>query len=442
MSKKLPGSLRHWGLYWPLRSETRMRDNVKSRMDRPVTVLVIGALPRDLINFRGPLISSMLARGHRVITTSNGRDDSIESTLTAWGVAYHNNKIHRAGASPIHDFRAFVDLVLLIRRIKPERVLAYTIKPVVYGALAARCCGVPGIFAMIEGLGRAFMPTESWRHGLTSLVAKTLYRIGLPLCRRVFFLNPDDLNQMVAQRFLRASQAVLLDGIGIDLDGFPAQPIAHTDTIRFLMIARLLRDKGVMEYLEAGRKIREQGLIASCELVGDFDPNPSSLEPADLEPYLRDGTASFHGVQKNVRPYLDDCDVYVLPSFYREGTPRTVLEAMSTGRAIITTDAPGCRETVRPMRLEQRPEIGDGLAGGAYDAQGWLRIGKLKVGANGILIPVKDVDSLVQAMRLFIEHRELIPLMGRESRRYAEERYDVRKVNAVMLEAMGLSCDH
>lgn len=402
-------------------------------------VLVIGGLASSLINFRGPMLRAFGEAGFQVHAAASGDDPDVAARLDAYSMRYHPVRISRAGINPFADLLSCLDLWRLIRRLKPEIVFCYTIKPVIYGGLVAWVCGVPKRFAMITGLGYAFLDSPSLRQRLASCFARGLYRVTMKKYHRVFFQNPDDANYFVGQMIAQPQQTVVINGSGVDTSDFAYSPVSRDPPdCRFQLIARLLRDKGVMEYLEAGRKIREEAPRASYELVGDFDPNPASLKQADLDPYLRDGVVKFHGPQTDVRPYLSDCDVYVLPS-YREGTPRTVLEAMATGRAIITTDAPGCRETVRPMREEQRPEISDVLAGGDYDAQGWLRIGKLKVGTNGILIPVKDVDSLVQAMRIFIEHRELIPVMGFESRRYAEERYDVHKVNVVILRAMGLA---
>ncbi len=401
-------------------------------------ILVVGGLASSLLNFRGPLLRAFMDCGCEVHAAAHGKNTEVEEGLASFGVLYHAIAISRAGVNPLADAYTLFDLIGLIRRIKPDVLLAYTIKPVVYGGLAARFCGLREVYSMIEGLGRAFMPRESWVHGLTSLIARALYRVGLPCSKRVFFLNPDDMHQFLEERFIHPGQAVLLDGIGIDLEVFPAQPLKLKERVEFMLIARLLHDRGVMEYLDAGRRLRANGLKAECDLVGDFDPNPASLKADDLEPFTRAGNVQYHGQKDDVRPFLAECDVYVLPSFYREGTPRTVLEAMSTGRAIITTDAPGCRETVRPMREEQRAEIGSVLAGGHYDECGWLRLGAMMVGANGILIPVRNVEALVQAMRVFVEHPELIPLMGRESRRYGEERYEVGRVKAVIRRELGL----
>jgi glycosyltransferase involved in cell wall biosynthesis len=196
--------------------------------------------------------------------------------------------------------------------------------------------------------------------------------------------------------------------------------------IRFLLIARLLADKGIVEYVEAARMMKRKYHNAEFHLIGDFDSNPTGLKPGEIKKWEDEGLLRFHGYQKDVRDFLGSCHVYVLPS-YREGTPRTVLEAMAMGRPIITTDAPGCKETIR----FREPALG--LSGSTRAG-----IAGLAIGTNGILVPVRDAKALAAAMEYFMKEPERIYVMGKESRRYAEERYDVHKVNAYMLKEMGL----
>jgi len=294
-----------------------------------------------------------------------------------------------------------------MRRIKPDVVLSYTIKPIIYGGLAAIFCGVQRNFSMIEGLGRVFMPWESFTHALSSIIARGLYRIGLINSNHVFFLNPDDLNKFVRTGYVQKKKAVLLNGIGVDLEHYDNKELSEHSTQRFLMITRLLKDKGVREYVEAAKIVKERGQRAKFILAGNLDENPSSITQEELNLWQRDGIIDYIGYIDDVRSIIQDCHTYVLPSYYREGTPRTILEAMSMGRPIITTDSPGCRETVID-------------------------------GENGYLVPIKDVDALVQTMERFILQPDLIEKMGKRSREIAEEKYDVHKVNAVILQTMGL----
>jgi glycosyltransferase involved in cell wall biosynthesis len=321
-------------------------------------------------------------------------------------------------------------------------------------------------------------PRTALKQRLAGWVAKRLYKASLKHSRRVFFQNPDDRDAFVKLGLVRQDKTVVVSGSGVDVDHFheatdrrpqtasflnykeprttsqkptPTHSLTHKPTrpqISFLLIARLLRDKGIREYAEAAAMIKRDLPAAEFHLVGCYDPNPSGLKPNEVDAWVKAGTIICHGHQPEVRPFFRNCDVYVLPS-YREGTPRTVLEAMATGRAIITTDAPGCRETIRfqaegrRLKPEEPPLPCETTARHAedvlYNEERRTNNQELfTIGTNGILIPPRDAESLADAMRFFINNPEQIATMGRESRRYAEERYDVRKVNAVMLKEMGL----
>ena len=398
-------------------------------------ILVIGALPSLLVKFRGPLLKAMLAGGHKVFAASNGRDADTEAKLGTLGVEYCPIRIARAGINPLVDLGTLLDLIRLIRRVKPDIVLSYMIKPVIYGGLAARFYRVQNAFSLIEGLGRVFMPWESFTHMISSIAAKGMYRIGLRGSTRVFFLNPDDLNQFVKEGYVPAQNAVLLNGIGIDLAYYAKEPLPDSSRCRFLMIARLLKDKGVREYVAAAKIVRARHRHVDFVLAGDLDENPSSIKQAELDAWRRDGLIDCVGYRDDVRPLIRDCHVYILPS-YREGTPRTVLEAMATGRAVVTTDAPGCRETV--FRKDGAEDGRQTAGGGKWTPSPDGTPETIKIGRNGILVPVKDVEALAAAMEFFIQNPDQAIAMGRESRRYAEERYDVHNVNATIMKEMGL----
>lgn len=385
------------------------------------TVLVAGGLASSLLNFRLALLRELVARGHGVVACAAEEDPAVRECLGQLNIPYHSVRLKRAKTNPVGDLAYWVDMVRMMRRIKPEVVLGYTIKPVIYGGLAARSCGVPFIYSLVTGLGYAFMESSSFRQRCISRLVRLLYRASLRHSHRVFFQNPDDARAFVEMKLVNEDQVILVNGSGVDLQQFPfVDPSGWREGIRFLLIARLLKDKGIMEYAEAARRIHLCCPRAEFHLVGPFDTNPSALSREAIASWEKEGWLRFHGEQADVRPSLCQCQVYVLPS-YREGTPRSVLEAMATGRAIITTDAPGCRETVR------KPD------------KGWQILkGKSKIGTNGILVPPRDASALADAMDYFIQHPEEIKRMGMESRRYAEERYDVHRVNAVMLEAMGL----
>jgi len=275
---------------------------------------------------------------------------------------------------------------------------------VVYGSLAARLIKVPKIYSIITGLGDAFLESN-FRTRVLGVIVRKLYRWVLSYNDKVFFQNPDDLQLFSTKRLIKKpDQAVLVNGSGVDVDLF--QTALYPEVPSFLLIARLLKEKGVYEYVEAARIVKQTYPTIKFKLVGYIDNKPSAISEQELQDWIQSGTIEYLGYLRDVRPAIVDSSVYVLPS-YREGTPHTVLEAMAMARPIITTDVPGCRETVRD-------------------------------GENGFLIPVKNVPALVDAMVHFVEQAEDIKRMGHISRQFALEKYDVHKVNAVIIRAMGL----
>jgi glycosyltransferase involved in cell wall biosynthesis len=388
-----------------------------------VKILVTASFAPSLINFRAAFNRALLYAGHQVIATAAEADLVVSQTLAEWGVHYTALPLQRTGLNPLADRRYMSALRGIIEREQPDAVLAYTHKPVIYSALAVGAmASPPRVYPLITGLGFAFMTGSGWKQTLARRVLITLYRRASRHFTGVFFQNPDDLALFRKLRLIRPETPVcVVRGSGIDLAGFPFVPLAPSSqhlAPRFLLIARLLSDKGIREYVAAARIIRKSRPAAEFHLVGPVDPNPAAIALSEVEGWVAEGVISYHGSKSDVRPYLRDCSVYVLPS-YREGTPRTVLEAMATGRAVITTDAPGCRETI--------------FNAGAPDADG------VRTGDNGFLVPVKSVDALVAAMRQVIENPALAVTMGKSGRRLAEEHYDVHKVNRQMMEFMGLA---
>lgn len=367
-------------------------------------IVVLGSLPESLINFRGPLLRAMVERGHQVTACAPEAPEAVRQALGEIGADYRNVPLERTGLSPRRDLAALLALIRLFRELQPDVVFSYTIKPVIYGSLAARMAGVPCRISMVTGLGYAFSEAASgMKQRLISMAARGLYRISLKGNHRVFFQNPDDRELFQELRIVaRSEQAALVNGSGIDIEKF--QPAPFPDRPVFLLIARLLWDKGIREYVEAARLIKSQHPQAVFRLVGWIDQNPTALTAEELQSWIDEDVIEYLGQLDDVRPAIASSSVYVLPS-YREGTPRTVLEAMAMGRPIVTTDAPGCRETVEP-------------------------------GDNGFLVPVRDAPAIAEAMARFIDEPALIPRMGAASRRLTEVKYDVHRVNAVLLDAM------
>lgn len=367
-------------------------------------VLLIAGLAESLTNFRGPLITALLARKVQVHVAAPDLEagSATHAKLVALGCQVHSIALARAGTNPLADLRTLVSLVLLMRKVRPRVVLAYTIKPVIYGMLAARLTGVAKRFALITGLGYTFQSSAT---GQLQKLVRHLYKLALKCADKVFFQNPDDQALFKELGLINGVVSVVVNGSGVDLSHYAAQPMS-SNVPTFLMISRLLGDKGVREYAQAAMQLKAQNPTAVFRLAGWIDENPNAIAQQELEAWVSSDAIEYLGKLDDVRPSLAECSVFVLPS-YREGTPRSVLEAMAIGRAIITTDAPGCRETV-------------------------------KQGVNGFLIPIKNFAALADAMQICINQPELVAKMAQSSLQIVVEKYDVYKVNKHMLSEMGL----
>jgi glycosyltransferase involved in cell wall biosynthesis len=357
------------------------------------------------VNFRGDLIRHLLAQGHEVFAMAPSGPEAVDARLADWGAHRVTVQLDRTGSSVLADLRLLRELVNSFRSIRPDVVLGYTIKPVVYGAIAARIAGVRQMAAMITGLGFAFAPPANAKQGLMRLFARMLYRAAMRCTDIVFFQNPDDEADFRRGGLVHPSHRVVrIHGSGVNLNRFAPQPLP-AGPMRFLMIARLLADKGVREYVAAAASVRRVHPAVTFHLVGPFDGNPASVSAEEITAAAARGDIEFHGPAQDVRPHLAGCHVYVLPS-YREGTPRSVLEAMAVGRAIVTTDAPGCRETVTN-------------------------------GHNGLLVPARDSHALAGAMlKLIAAPVGEVERMGRASHQLATSKYDVVTINAQIADTL------
>ncbi|NNH38969.1 glycosyltransferase family 4 protein [Acinetobacter terrae] len=375
-------------------------------------LMICSYLPSAL-NFRGKLLEAIQAKGYEIHVFAPDLTDFADelNQLQQLGYQIHEIPMQRTGTNPIKDLNTLMEMYRLIRQIKPDVVLSYTIKPLIYGTLAAWLAKVPKRFALITGLGYAFQNVESGKRSLFQKMVYGLYAQALKHADKVFFQNPDDLKLFRDMHLLEANKpTVVVNGSGVNVQNFDVMPLPLNEQgivkASFLLIARLLGDKGVREYAEAARIIKAKYPETEFHLVGWIDDNPSAISQAELDTWVSEKTVNYWGKLSDVRPAISASSVYVLPS-YREGTPRTVLEAMAMGRAVITTDAPGCRETVSN-------------------------------GLNGYLVGVKSVDDLVQAMQYFIEDPKLIAYMGQRSREIALNKYDVHQVNKHMMTEMEL----
>ncbi len=367
-----------------------------------LTAVIVGNC--DIVRFRGWLIRDLIAAGHRVYGCAPD-DPVLAQQLAALGATFVPVSIARTGTNPLRDMADITRLARLMRKLQADIVLSYSTKANVVGTLAARLAGVPRVFVMVEGLGYAFTDGGGARRRLLRSVLSVGFSVAFRLADGVFVLNETDRDFVRSSGFVSARQPVIkINGTGIDLDEFARTPVPDPRQPRFLLIARLLREKGIREFAEAARLLRPEFAHARFQLVGRFDSNPGALRQAEVAGWQEEGLIEYLGETEDVRPFLHDCTVYVLPS-WREGMPRTIMEALSVGRAVVTTDVPGCRETVVD-------------------------------GENGFLVPARDPKALAAAMRRFIVEPELAVRMAAAGRKIAEARFDVGEVNRQMLQAM------
>lgn len=368
-------------------------------------IVIISNFTDSVIRFRGSLLRLLVERGHAVHVLAPDFSGEQRRELTEMGVTLDTYRIERTGQNPLSDFRTLQDLIAWLRREQPDVSLTYFIKPNIYGGLAAAIARISRRIAMVEGLGYLFTEDDrdTLKKKLTRGFAITLLKVALGRAHRVLFLNPDDRGEFIDRGIVDPAQARLLGGIGVDLTHYAVAPLPNRPPL-FLMIGRLLREKGVREYVAAARIVRERFPEARFQLIGGMDDNPGGISADEVRAFTADGSVEWLGELDDVRPSIAACSVYVLPS-YREGVPRSTQEAMAMGRPVVTTDVPGCRETVI-------------------------------AGVNGFYAQPRDVPGLAKAMAYFCENPGLIPTMGQESRRMAEENFDVVKVNERIYRSM------
>jgi len=370
-------------------------------------VVILSNQAFSLVNFRGSLIKELTHSGHEVIAMAPDISPALQNELMKLGAKSEHIPLSRTGLNPWIDFTNMVFLAFRLRNIKPDILLSYSIKPVIFGVLAAWIVRVPLRVALIEGLGYVFTPTTekmSLMRRTLGILVRCLYWIALKGAHTVIFLNRDDAQEFINGYLVSESKVVVLGGIGVDLDEWAYTPVPFGE-ICFIMVARLLREKGVNEYLAAAKLVKAQYPSARFVLLGALDINPGALRIEEIKQWVDAGVLEWPG-HVDVKMWLKKSSVFVLPS-YREGIPRSTQEAMSIGRAVISTNVPGCRETVEE-------------------------------GVNGFLVPARNTTALAQSMLRFVESPALIEAMGIESRRLALERFDVNKVNRRLFTIFGL----
>jgi len=374
--------------------------------ERRPSIAVVASLTSSLVNFRLELLRSLVANGLDVYALAPDDDRNTVARIEALGVRFIRIPMARTTTSPIDDLKSLFALLRIFIQIRPDIVLPYTMKPIIYGCLAARLARVPRRFALVTGLGYVFIEREPRRSKLAlRWLSVRLYRMALHGVEKIFVYNEADAADLRDHAIASDGVIVRVPGSGVDTAHFAASPPPDGPPV-FIMVARLLRDKGVGEYVAAARMLRRRYPDAHFRLLGPFDSNPAAISRAEMKAWIAEGVIEYLGETGDVRPYLADCSVFVLPS-YREGMSRTVLEAMATGRAVVTSNGPGCAEPVED-------------------------------GVSGLVVRVKNAEALAAAMERFIVNPELARNMGAAARERVEALYDVAVTNRTLLAGMRL----
>lgn len=374
-------------------------------------IVIIGTVASSFYDFRADLLRAMREKKYTVYAFTSEYTDSGLKKIESLGAIPITYELNRGGLNPLSDIVATYKLSKKIREINPDLVFSYFSKPVIFGTIAAKLAKVPKIIGMLEGLGYTFTEQPQGLNKKIKLIKKIqvfLYKIALPQLDKLIFLNPDDPKDLVDQYAINVRKVEVLGGIGLNLKEYPYQPIINIQQpINFLFIGRLLKEKGIHDFLNAAKIVKEKYPQTQFTVLGAIDPhNLGALTQSELDELISSNIIDYPGHVNNVKDWIADSHVFVLPS-YREGVPRSTQEAMAIGRAVITTDVPGCRETVEN-------------------------------GVNGFLVPKWNPEALAEKMIYFIEHPEQIEKMGYESYKIAQEKFDAEIVNQRLINILGL----
>ena len=386
-----------------------MSDQHPSLLHTPKRVVIMGSQARAMANFWPTLIKSMVARGHEVICLNPESKDPADQeacrALEDLGASPRFFPMQRKGMNPLADLASLAALYRIFRAIQPDVFFGYAIKPVVYGTLAAALARVPERFAMITGLGYAF-EADTPRKQLLNKLAVGLYRLAVGRSHGVFFQNKDDLKVFKDSGILHVDTPVhMTRGTGVDVTAFAFCEPPATPPV-FLLVGRLLEAKGLREYAEAARLLKARHPEARFQILGPPDSSPAGIPLDEVHGWEMEGHIEYLGATTDVRPFVRDASVMVLPS-WREGAPVSILEGLAMGRPAVVTDVPGCREVV-------------------------------VAGENGWMTPLRDAPALAAAMEKFIVDPGLVARQGRAGRAFVEDKFDARKVSFGLMSVMGL----
>ena len=372
-------------------------------------ILIVCDAPKTLIAFRGKLMKALIVDYELAVFTPKIEQADIKNELLDMNIAIYENDLKGSTVSIFSDLQYIYQLYQLIRKLKPDVLFPYTFKPVIYGTLIAKFCKVNQIVPMLTGLGYNFLD-QSNKKILIKKITKTLLKFSLKAHANTNLIlqNKDDYKTLLKAKIInKENKTTIVNGSGVDLSYYRfSKP--NPKEISFLMIARLINAKGIKEYFDAAHLIHQQNPEIKFKLIGPKDQNIDAIEEVLYQKIISGSPIQYIGEVTDVRPYIKACSVVVLPSYYGEGIPRSLLEGMAMGRAIITTDSVGCKETVSTKENTK----------------------------NGFLIPIKNHRELAERMQHFISYPTDMAIFSKNSREYAKEKFDVKIINKQMLDVI------
>lgn len=358
---------------------------------------------RSAYNFRGDLIKDIQAKGYDVVVTGPNKE-GVEK-IEALGARFIEVPVNKNGLNPFADIAYCCKLKKIMKQEQVDAVLGYTIKPVIYGSIAAKLAGVKNRTAMVTGAGYLFA-SKSLKARLIKLISFMLYWIGLGAAQKIIFQNIDDLNEFVENGLVKREKCYVVNGSGVNMVKYT--PSAYPEVPSFFFLGRLVNAKGGMDFVKAAKIVKGKYPNARFMILGKLEKDlPDAIAKEDIIPYIEEGIVELFPETDNVAQYYAQSSVFVLPTAYREGTPRVILEALASARAVITTFTPGCKETVTE-------------------------------GVNGFFVPIHDPLAIAKTMTYFIEHPDDVAKMGTASLELCKSKYDVRIINKNMLDIMAL----
>lgn len=366
-------------------------------------ILIACSMDRSLMGFRGDLIKDLIKEGHNVFTAAPNLTKTVADKLKEFGAVPLQYELIRAGISPFGDLRSIKQLKQIMVAHDIDLVFPYTIKPVIYASMAANKLDIP-VISLITGLGFTFTGVSMKARILQKMV-EFLYKKSIRKNKMVIFQNKDDQELFKKLGILTSNQNTdVVDGSGVNLKRYDFRINNKTrDNVIFIFVARLIKEKGINLFINAAKELKQNFPNAQFHVVGAPDQSPSSIKSEEIQELHKKGVIKYHGRVNNVPELLSQSDVFVLPTYYREGVPRSILEALSVGLPIITTDTPGCKETIIDNK-------------------------------NGILLRPNNQEELTMAMRSFLENPDQIGRMGLKSRELAENRFDVSIINKKLIQ--------